>query len=138
MLLVVCLLFGRFVNNDYFIGGVCGFLIGMSLEDLLFKDWAVVTNNCHKSHLIEFMRRTEDADASVQLKNRRLYVLFSEEIVANRWITQMMTACTTAFRATIRLTVPFPNNEITGAGEFVLPLNKILDISLWITNIPTI
>lgn len=63
MLLVVCLLFGRFVNNDYFIGGVCGFLIGMSLEDLLFKDWAVVTNNCHKSQLIEFMRRTEDADA---------------------------------------------------------------------------
>ena len=63
VLLVACLLFGRFVNNDYLIFGVCGFLIGMSLEDLLFKDWAVVTNNCHKSQLIEFMRRTEDVDA---------------------------------------------------------------------------
>ena len=63
MLLVTCLLLGRLVNNDYILFGIVGFLIGMSLEDLLFKDWAVVTNNCHKSQLIEFMRRTEDVDA---------------------------------------------------------------------------
>ena len=63
VLLVACLLFGRFVRNGYVIGGISGFLIGMSLEDLLFKDWNVVTNNCHKSQLIEFMRHTEDVDA---------------------------------------------------------------------------
>ena len=63
LLLVACLLFGRFVYNNYIIGGLCGFLIGLSLEDLLFKDWNVVTNNCHKSQLIEFMRHTEDVDS---------------------------------------------------------------------------
>ena len=31
-----------------------------------------------------------------------------------------------------------PNNGITGTGEFVLPLNKILDISPRNTNTPTI
>lgn len=52
----VCL-FGRFVNNDYLIFDVCE-----------CKDCAVVTNNCHKSQLIKFMRRTEDVDAQYNCK----------------------------------------------------------------------
>jgi len=36
------------------------FLIGVSSEDLLFKDWNVIKNNCHKSKLIKFMQQTTD------------------------------------------------------------------------------
>lgn len=36
------------------------FLIGVSSEDLLFKDWNVIKNNCHKSKLIKFMKHTTD------------------------------------------------------------------------------
>jgi hypothetical protein len=36
------------------------FLIGVSSEDLLFKDWNVIKNNCHKSKLIKFMKQTTD------------------------------------------------------------------------------
>jgi hypothetical protein len=68
VLLVICILFGRYVTNGYITLGVVGFLIGLSLEDLLFKDWDVVTNNCHKSQLIEFMRRTEDVDTKYNTK----------------------------------------------------------------------
>jgi len=63
LLLVLCILFGRYVQNDHVTLGVIGFLIGLSLEDLLFKDWYIVTNNCHKSQLIEFMKQTEDIDS---------------------------------------------------------------------------
>jgi len=63
LLLVICILFGRYIQNGLVVLGVVGFLVGLSLEDLLFKDWNVVTNNCHKSQLINFMKRTEDVDA---------------------------------------------------------------------------
>ena len=36
------------------------FLIGLSLEDLLFKDWYLIKNNCHKSKLMKFMMNTVD------------------------------------------------------------------------------
>ena len=36
------------------------FLIGVSSEDLLYKDWNVIKNNCHKSKLIKFMKQTTD------------------------------------------------------------------------------
>ena len=55
-----CLLVGRYVQNAYIVFGVIGFLVGMSSEDLLFKDWNVVQNNCHKTKLIDFMRHTTD------------------------------------------------------------------------------
>ena len=38
------------------------FLIGVSSEDLLFKDWNIIKNNCHKSKLIKFMQRTTDVN----------------------------------------------------------------------------
>lgn len=63
VLLVICILFGRYVRNSHIVLGVVGFLVGLSLEDLLFKDWNVVTNNCHKSQLIQFMKQTDDVDA---------------------------------------------------------------------------
>ena len=36
------------------------FLLGVSSEDLLFKDWYVIKNNCHKNKLIKFMKNTTD------------------------------------------------------------------------------
>jgi hypothetical protein len=36
------------------------FLLGVSAEDLLFKDWYVIKNNCHKNKLIKFMKNTTD------------------------------------------------------------------------------
>ena len=39
------------------------FLLGISLEDLLFKDWNIIKNNCHKSKLIKFMKHTTDVNA---------------------------------------------------------------------------
>jgi hypothetical protein len=60
LLLVSCILFGHFVKNRYVLFGVAGFLLGLSLEDGLFKDWSVVTNNCHKNQLVAFMQNTVD------------------------------------------------------------------------------
>ena len=34
------------------------FLLGICLEDLLFKDWSIIKNNCHKNKLINFMKHT--------------------------------------------------------------------------------
>ena len=39
------------------------FLIGVSSEDLLFKDWDIIKNNCHKSKLIKFMKHTTDVNS---------------------------------------------------------------------------
>lgn len=39
------------------------FLIGVSSEDLLFKDWNIIKNNCHKSKLIKFMQHTTDVNS---------------------------------------------------------------------------
>ena len=39
------------------------FLIGVSSEDLLFKDWNIIKNNCHKSKLIKFMQNTTDVNS---------------------------------------------------------------------------
>ena len=36
------------------------FLLGICLEDLLFKDWSIIKNNCHKNKLIKFMKNTVD------------------------------------------------------------------------------
>ena len=39
------------------------FLIGVSSEDLLFKDWDIIKNNCHKTKLIKFMKHTTDVNS---------------------------------------------------------------------------
>ena len=39
------------------------FLLGICLEDLLFKDWNIIKNNCHKSKLIKFMQNTTDVNS---------------------------------------------------------------------------
>lgn len=41
-----CILMGRFVRNGLLIYSLIGFMIGLALEDLLFKDWYKVRNNC--------------------------------------------------------------------------------------------
>lgn len=57
-LLVLCVCFGRYVKPDIVVFGCVGFLIGLSLEDLLFKDWYEIRNNCHKGRVIAFMNHT--------------------------------------------------------------------------------
>lgn len=36
------------------------FLLGISSEDLIFKDWYVIKNNCHKNKLIKLIKNTTD------------------------------------------------------------------------------
>ena len=49
------------------------FLIGLSLEDLLYKDWYLIKNNCHKSKLIQFMMNTTDVNKEY-LRRGQLHV----------------------------------------------------------------
>jgi len=60
--IISAILFGRYIKNDILLYSFIGFLIGMSGEDLLFKDWDLVKNNCHKSKLIKFMQNTIDVN----------------------------------------------------------------------------
>jgi hypothetical protein len=57
-ILILTLLVGRYVRNIEIITIIIGFLIGVSLEDLLFKDWDLIKNNCHKKKLIKYIRHT--------------------------------------------------------------------------------
>ena len=60
--IIGAVLFGRYIKNDMLLYSFIGFLIGMSGEDLLFKDWYLVKNNCHKSKLIKFMQNIIDVN----------------------------------------------------------------------------
>ncbi len=60
--IIGAVLFGRYIKNDMLLYSFIGFLIGMSGEGLLFKDWYLVKNNCHKSKLIKFMQNTIDVN----------------------------------------------------------------------------
>lgn len=57
--IILAILYGRFMKPVY-ITITIAFLIGLSLEDLLFKDWYLIKNNCHKSKLMKFMMNTVD------------------------------------------------------------------------------
>ena len=56
LLFIGAILAGKFMHNDAIIAVVLGLFIGLSLEDLLFKDWYKIKNNCHKFKLIRFMK----------------------------------------------------------------------------------
>ena len=59
-IIILAMLFGKYLNNDKVLFIIIGLLVGMSLEDLLFKDWKVVKNNCHKKKLIKYISKTTD------------------------------------------------------------------------------
>lgn len=55
---VAFIMFGRCIHNQYVVYGCMGLLIGMSLEDLLFKDWYKIRDNCHSEKVIRLLNRT--------------------------------------------------------------------------------
>ena len=59
-LLVSSMAIGRYISNDYIFCGIVGLWLGSCLEDLLFSDWNIVKNNCHKNKLIKLLRHTKD------------------------------------------------------------------------------
>ena len=58
--LIGCVIIGKHMTNDYIFYGIIGLWLGSCLEDLLFDDWYVVKNNCHKKKLIKFLQHTTD------------------------------------------------------------------------------
>lgn len=44
------MLIGRYMSSKLLLIMIA-FLIGLSLEDLIYKDWDIIKNNCHKSKL---------------------------------------------------------------------------------------
>lgn len=63
LLIIISIIIGRFLQNDLLLISIIGLLLGISMEDLLFKDWDLVKNNCHKTKLIKFMKNTTDIDS---------------------------------------------------------------------------
>jgi len=59
-IITLAMLFGKYLNNDKVLFIIIGLLVGMSVEDGLFKDWNVIKNNCHKKQLIKFINKTTD------------------------------------------------------------------------------
>lgn len=57
-IIILAILFGRYIKNDNVLFIIIGLLVGCSLEDGLFKDWYLIKNNCHKKKLIKFMMNT--------------------------------------------------------------------------------
>lgn len=60
--IVISMIIARYLSKTIFYLLVA-FLIGVSSEDLLFKDWNIIKNNCHKSKLIKFMQNTTDVNS---------------------------------------------------------------------------
>ena len=53
-ILVITLLIGKYISNKkLFI--IIFILTGMSIEDLLYKDWYLIKNNCHKKKLFKIL-----------------------------------------------------------------------------------
>ena len=61
MALIACVFFGRCVQNRNLVYACVVFLVGMSLEDLLFKDWFEVRNNCHNKKVVRLLDWTLSA-----------------------------------------------------------------------------
>jgi Na+/H+ antiporter NhaC len=59
-IIILAMLFGKYLNNDKALFIIIALLVGISLEDGLFKDWNVIKNNCHKKQLIKFIKNTTD------------------------------------------------------------------------------
>ena len=60
--MIISMIIARYLSKTSFYLLVA-FLIGVSSEDLLFKDWNIIKNNCHKSKLIKFMLDTTDVNS---------------------------------------------------------------------------
>tara|TARA_B100001093_G_C26708780_1_gene962481 strand:- start:741 stop:1124 length:384 start_codon:yes stop_codon:yes gene_type:complete len=60
--IIISMIIARYLSKTTFYLLVA-FFIGLSSEDLLFKDWNVIKNNCHKSKLIKFMKQTTDVNS---------------------------------------------------------------------------
>ena len=58
--IIIAILYGKYVTNDIVLWSTVGLLLGMSSEDLLFKDWYKVTNNCHKKRLLKVIKKSKD------------------------------------------------------------------------------
>ena len=56
------MLIGRYMSSKLLLIMIA-FFIGLSLEDLIYKDWDIIKNNCHKSKLIKFMKNTTDVSS---------------------------------------------------------------------------
>ena len=60
--MIISMIIARYLSKTTFYLLVA-FFIGLSSEDLLFKDWNIIKNNCHKSKLIKFMQHTTDVNS---------------------------------------------------------------------------
>lgn len=57
--IIIFMIIARSISkNSFYL--LISFLLGICLEDLLFRDWSIIKNNCHKSRLINLMRNTID------------------------------------------------------------------------------
>ena len=50
-IIILSILLGKYIKNNYIIFSIICLLIGSSLEDFLFKDWYLIKNYCHKDIL---------------------------------------------------------------------------------------
>jgi len=60
--IIISMLLGKYISLKLLII-IIAFLIGLSLEDLMYKDWNLIKNNCHKSKLIKLMKNTKDVNS---------------------------------------------------------------------------
>lgn len=44
----------RKIKTKKYVNGILAFLIGSSLVDVLYKDWILIKNNCHKNKIMKF------------------------------------------------------------------------------------
>ena len=59
--IIIMMIISRHISTEMFYILVF-FMIGFSLEDLLFKDWNLIKNNCHKKKLINFVKNMKDVN----------------------------------------------------------------------------
>ena len=60
-LVIIMMIISRHLSKQSFYILVF-FLIGISLEDLLYKDWNIIKNNCNKKKLLKFVKNMKDYD----------------------------------------------------------------------------
>lgn len=56
-LCIACIAFGRLIKNTKIAAGVVGLMVGASLMDLLYPDWDLVKDNCHRSKIMQYFKR---------------------------------------------------------------------------------
>lgn len=56
MLCIACLALGRLIKNNKIVAGIIGLMVGASLMDLLYPDWDLVKDNCHRSKVMHYFK----------------------------------------------------------------------------------